>query len=527
MPKILVADKLSEEGLNILKNAADVDVKAGLSKEEIMATIGEYEALVVRSSTQVTEDVISCAKKLKIIGRAGVGVDNIDVHAATKNGIVVVNSPEGNTIAAAELTLAHMLSLSRNIPAADASLKRGEWDRNKYVGVEVYNKNLGILGLGRIGREVAKRAMAFGMQVIGHDPFLPAETARKLGVQLVDMEQLLKESDYITLHLPRNKETEGLISTAEFMMMKDGVRIINVARGGIIDEAALAEALKSGKVGGAALDVYAEEPVPAYNPLFSAPNIIMTPHLGASTEEAQSKVARGVAEQIADFLNGKPARAAVNIPAVPAEVLDRIAPYLTLARRMGSLITHTAEGRIESVSISYIGHVAQEETDPITRATLVGILSPMLSEAVNYVNAPVIAESRGIHVTESRSPSKGEFTSLVLIDAVTDKGNKQVGGTVYNINEIRIVRIDGYRVNIIPEGTMLFAPHIDRPGVVGNLGTILGQRGINIAGMHVGRIEPKDRAIMVLAVDSVIPDDVIHELEQIDGMESVRQVIFQ
>ncbi|MEN6521233.1 MAG: phosphoglycerate dehydrogenase [Armatimonadota bacterium] len=526
MARILVADKISAEGINILKRTAQVDIRTALTKDELLASIGEYDALVVRSATQVTSDVIAAAKKLRIIGRAGVGVDSIDVPAATKQGIVVVNSPEGNMIAAAELTMAHLLALSRNIPAADQSVKRGEWERNRYIGVEVYNKILGVLGLGKIGREVAKRALAFGMRVIGYDPFLPAEAVKKLGVQLVDMEQLLRESDYITLHLPKNKETEGLIGSAEIRAMKDGVRIINVARGGIIDEAALTGALKDGKVAGAALDVYSSEPVSPDNPLLDMANTITTPHLGASTKEAQNRVAVDVAEQIIDYLRGKPVRAAVNMPVISPEVYDSIKPYLALAERMGSILTNTADGRIDSVNISYRGEVANEETGPITRAVLVGLLKPILSETVNFVNALVTAESRGIHVAESRSPSKGEYTSLILIDAITGKGNKQVGGTVFGKDYIHIVSLDGYRVDVVPEGTMLFAPHIDRPGVIGSVGSTLGSHGINIAGMSVGRMKRGSCAVMVMGVDSPIPDNVMHEIECIDGIENVKQVTF-
>lgn len=314
MPNVLVADKISSRGVDILKEAANVDVKTGLTKDELIACIGEYDGLVVRSATQVTADIIAAATRLKIIGRAGVGVDNIDVQAATKSGILVVNSPEGNTLAAAELTMAHLLALSRNISAADASVKRGEWERNKYIGVEVYGKILGIIGLGKIGRNVAVRAKAFGMQVIALDPFLPVEVADKLDVQLVDLDGLIKRSDYITIHIPKNKDTEGLIGSVQFEMMKEGVRIVNVARGGIIDEAALTDALKSGKVAGAAVDVYSKEPIESDNPLLTAPNIVTTPHLGASTIEAQSKVAIDVAEQMVDYFNGKPVRAAVNMP---------------------------------------------------------------------------------------------------------------------------------------------------------------------------------------------------------------------
>jgi len=526
MPKVIVADKVSSEGVDILKQAAEVDVRTGLPKEDLIACIGDYDGLVVRSATKVTADVIAAADKLRIIGRAGVGVDNIDVPAATQRGILVVNSPEGNTIAAAELTMAHLLSLSRNIPAADASVKRGEWERNKYVGVEAYNKTLGIIGLGKIGREVARRAQAFGMRVIGQDPFLSADVAKKLGVELVDLEALLRQCDYITLHLPKNKETEGMIGRAQFDIMKDGVRIVNVARGGIIEEQALAEALTSGKVAGAAVDVYSEEPIPADNPLLTAPNVVTTPHLGASTEEAQSKVAIDVAQQIVDYFNGKPARAAVNMPAISADVLSRIAPYLTLAERMGSLLTQTVDGRIDGIDVTYCGDLASEDTGPITRAVLTGILTPILSETVNYVNAPVIAEARGMRVTESRSPAMGDFTCLLSVSAATDKGTKEISGTLFGRNDIRIIHIDSYRVDLVPEGTMLVAPHIDRPGIVGKVGTILGNRGINIGGMHVGREKIGSHAIMVLSVDSTIPDDVMREIERVDGIEGVRQVTF-
>lgn len=526
MPKVLVADKVSDEGVKILQQVADVDVKTGLPKEDLIACIGEYDGLIVRSATKVTADVLAAADKLKIIGRAGVGVDNIDVPAATQKGIVVCNSPEGNTLAAAELTMAHLLALSRNIPAADASVKRGEWERNKYMGVEVYNKVLGILGLGKIGREVATRAQSFGLKVIANDPFLSVEVANKLDIESVDFDELLKRSDYITLHLPKNKETEGLVDAEKFKLMKDGVRIINVARGGIIDEAALADALASGKVAGAAVDVYSQEPVHADNPLLTAVNIVTTPHLGASTEEAQSKVAIDVAEQMVDYFNGKPARAAVNMPAVSTEVLRRISSYLTLGQRLGSLLTQTSDGSLEELDITYCGEVATEETGPITRAILTGLLAPIMSETVNFVNAPVIAEARGIRVTESKSQSTGDFTSLVSIDAKTDKGNKQLSGTITGKSDVRIVNIDGYRVDVVPDGTMLVAPHTDKPGIIGKVGTLLGDRGINIAGMHVGRKEQGSRAIMVLAIDSAIPDDVMCEIERLPGIDAAKQVNF-
>lgn len=526
MPKVLVADKVSTKGVEILKEVAEVDVKTGLPKEELISCIGDYDGLVVRSATKATADVLQAAGKLKIIGRAGVGVDNIDVPVATQKGVVVVNSPEGNTIAAAELTMALLLAMSRNIAAADASMKRGEWERSKYVGVEVYNKTLGIVGLGKIGREVAKRAQGFGMETIGYDPFLSEEVATKIGVELLELNDLLKKCDYITLHLPKNKETEGLIGAAQFELMQDGVRIVNVARGGIIVESALADALNSGKVAAAAVDVYSTEPVAPDNPLLTAKNIVTTPHLGASTEEAQSKVAIDVAEQIADFFSGKPVRSAVNMPAVPADVLGKISPFVSLGDRIGSLIAQTIEGRIDRIDISYCGELAGQETGPVTRAVLAGLLRPMLNETVNNVNAPVIAEARGIRVTESKSAAPGDYTSLLSVEAHTDKGNREISGTIFGRKDIRLVRIDGYGVDVVPEGTLLVAPHTDRPGIIGKVGTILGSHGINIAGMHVGRKTAGSRAIMVLSVDATIPDDVMREIVQVDGIDSAKQVTF-
>ncbi len=526
MPRVLVADKISSEGVEILKKVADVDVKTSLGIDELITSIGCYDGLVVRSATQVTTDVITAAKNLKIIGRAGVGVDNIDVPAATQHGIVVVNSPEGNTIAAAELTMALLLALSRNIPVADSSMKQGKWDRNSYVGVEVYNKTLGIIGLGKIGREVAKRAQSFGMRVIAQDPYLSSEVSKKLGIQLVSLDELLAQSDYISLHLPKTRDTEGLIGAEQISKMKDGIRIINVARGGIIDEFALAEALKSGKVAGAAVDVYSTEPISQDNPLLKASNIITTPHLGASTTEAQSKVAIDVAEQMVDYFTGKPPRAAVNIPPVSPEVMERIAPYLTLAERMGVFLTQTAEGHFDSIDVCYSGDVAQEETNTITRAVLVGILRPMLSQTVNFVNAPLIAEARDIKVTESRTATFDDFTSLVNIRAKTSKGVREISGTIFGRNEMRIVRVDGYRMDLVPEGTMLFVPHEDKPGIIGQVGTILGNQGINIGGMHVGRDKISKRAVMVLSVDSIVPDEIRQKIMQMSGIESIRQISF-
>ncbi|MDO8588054.1 MAG: phosphoglycerate dehydrogenase [Armatimonadota bacterium] len=526
MARILVSDPIAAEGIEILKQAGQVDVKTGMPKEDLIACIGEYDALAVRSETKVTADVLEAAKNLKIIGRAGVGVDNIDVPTATQKGVIVVNSPEGNTIAAAELTMALLLSLSRNIPQACSSVRSGEWKRSKFVGTEVYKKTLGVVGLGKIGREVAKRAQAFGMTVVAYDPFLTAESAKKMGVEIVKLNDLLKMSDYITLHLPLNKDTRHLISTKELAMMKDGARVINVARGGVVDEAALAAAIEAGKIAGAAIDVYEQEPTPPENPLLKLDKTVTTPHLGASTAEAQINVAIDIAEQIVDVLNGKPARSAVNMPAMSSEALAQVEPYLALAERMGTLLTQTTDSAITCLEITYCGDLAEMETGPITRAALVGLLRPILSESVNFVNAPLQAEQRGIQVVESRSTSSGDYTSLISIDAQTEDGTRQISGALFGKKDIRIVSIDGYRIDVAPVGTMLVAPHIDKPGIIGQVGTLLGNRRINIAGMHVGRQSVGKRAIMALNVDDIIPADVMAEIVGIDGIESAKQVQF-
>ena len=520
MAKILVSDPISKEGVEILKQVGQVDVKTGMSKEELIACIGEYDALAVRSETKVTADVLAAATNLKIIGRAGVGVDNIEVPVASERGIIVVNSPEGNTMAAAEHTVAMLLALSRNISQANASLKDGKWERSKYMGVEVYNKALGVIGLGKIGREVAKRMQSFGMDVIAYDPFLSDESAAALGIEKVGLDALFSRSDYITLHLPKTKDTEKMLNDAAFAKMKNGVRIINVARGGIVDEAALLRAIESGKVAGAALDVFEVEKDPAaIKLLVDCEKIVTTPHLGASTEEAQEKVAVDIAEQIVDVLQGRPARSAVNMPAVAPEVLAAVEPYLKLMERMGSLLSQTMDGALESLEITYSGELTTFDVSTLTRAALVGIFKPILAEAVNYVNAPIIAKNRGVQISESKSPEPVDYTSLISLNAKTDKGKREVCGTLFGKRDIRIVRLDGYDVDMVPEGYVLVSAHIDRPGVIGRIGTLLGSKGINIAGMHVGRKKPGARAIMVLTVDSEIPKDVMAEIAKVDGIE--------
>ncbi len=526
MPRVLVSDPIAPEGVEILKQVADVDVRTDLSPAQLVDIIGGYDALAVRSETKVTADVLARADKLKIIGRAGVGVDNIDVETATRRGILVVNSPEGNTIAAAELTVAMLLALARNIPQADAGMKAGRWDRKKFMGSEVYAKTLGVIGLGKIGREVARRAQAFEMDILGYDPYLKPEQAEALGIKLVDLDTLYAQSDYLTVHVPKTKETLGMIAAPQLAKMKPTVRLINCARGGIIDEAALADAVKSGRIGGAAVDVFSTEPAPADNPLLGIPGIITTPHLGASTEEAQVNVAIDIAEQIVDVLQGRPARAAVNMPSVSADVLARIQPYLTLAEKIGSLHAQLTSSNVEEVEIIYAG--SDFENLPlvhVTRAVLKGLLEPIVPESVNYVNAPGLAASRGIKVTETRAPASDDHTCLLSVRKRSPSSTREICGTVFGPDNIRIVHIDGYRVDIRPSGPMLVTLHTDRPGVIGKVGTLLGDTGINIAGMHVGRESGTgSRAIMVLKLDAPVPDALLPQIAAIDGMESVRQV---
>ncbi|MFQ3548118.1 MAG: phosphoglycerate dehydrogenase [Armatimonadota bacterium] len=525
MPKVLVSDKLASDGIEILKQVAEVDVKTGLSEDELCSIIGEYDALAIRSGTKVTAKVLESAKNLKIIGRAGVGVDNVDVPVATEKGVIVVNSPGGNTLAAAELTVAMLLSLTRNIPQAHMSMCNKQWERSKFVGNEVFKKTIGILGLGKIGQEVAKRCTAFGMKVLAYDPFISSEIAEKMRVELVDFIDCIKNSDFITLHLPKNKDTVNLITHKQFEMMKDGVKIINCARGGIIDEDALVAAIKSGKCSGAAIDVYPTEPPDFSSEIFTLENVITTPHLGASTEEAQINVAIDIAEQIVDVFKGLAPRSAVNMPALAPEVLAAVQPYLPLAERMSSLAVQLIEGRPCKIEIKYAGEISNIECGPISRAVLVGLLKPALGETVNPVNAPVLAESRGIEVVESKTAEKGDFASLLSVNIKTDKGDNEISGTLFGTREMRVVSMGGYKMDISPEGVMLVAPHLNKPGIIGRVGTLLGGENVNISHMYVGlKPESTEKAIMILSVDSVVPENVMEQISQIDGIENVKQV---
>ncbi|MBF2035277.1 MAG: phosphoglycerate dehydrogenase [Leptolyngbyaceae cyanobacterium T60_A2020_046] len=523
MPKVLVSDPVDQAGLDILSQVAQVDVQTKLSPEELVKAIPEYDALMIRSGTKVTQAVIEAGQNLKIIGRAGVGVDNVDVPTATRRGIVVVNSPEGNTIAAAEHALAMMLAMSRHIPAADQSVKSGQWDRKSFLGVEVYKKTLGVVGLGKIGSHVATVARAMGMKLLAYDPFISSERAEQLGCRLVDLDLLLREADYITLHLPKTPETENLINEQTLGTMKPTARIINCARGGIIDEVALAAALAQGQIAGAALDVYAEEPL-GESPLLSAPNIVLTPHLGASTEEAQVNVAIDVAEQIRDVLLGLPARSAVNIPGLRADVMEQLRPYLQMAETLGNLVGQLAGGRVESLNVQMQGELAQNDTQPVVIAALKGLLSHALQERVNYVNASIEAKERGIHVVETRDTTVKDYTGSLRLSARGSLGEHSVTGVLLGGSEIRITDIDEFPINVPPTRNMLFTLHRDMPGIIGKIGSLLGSFNVNIASMQVGRKIVRGDAVMVLSIDDPLPEGILSEITKVPGIRDAYTV---
>ena len=517
--RVLVSDPLAEEGLGILKKAFDVDVRTDLKEDELCSIIGDYDALLVRSGTDVTAKVIEAAKRLRFIGRAGAGVDNIDTDAATRKGIIVANAPEGNTLAATEHTMAMMLSLARNIPQATASLKKKEWKRSKFMGVELNDKVLGIVGFGRIGRELAKRANALEMRCVAYDPFISKERAAQLGVEMMSVEDLFKIADIISVHTPLIKETKHLVNAKSIATMKDGVRIINCARGGIIDEKALYDAIKSGKVAGAALDVFETEP-PLESPLLTLDQVIVTPHLGASTVEAQQNVAISVARQCIEVLNGGAAKYVVNAPMVHPEQAEVLEPYAQLAEKMGRFAIQIAPGRLESVECIYGGDLSSYAASMkfVTRLALKGLLDPILQQPVNIVNAEFMAKERGITISETVTQESHGFKNLITIRIRTDKTEETVSGTVFFKGRSRIVAVGGYTMDMIPEGYVIVSRHLDKPGVIGRASTILGKCNINIAGMQVGRINPGEQAIMVLNVDSEVSEDVMDEIRSMPGI---------
>ena len=512
--KVLISDSLAKEAVEILEKEKEfrVEVNTKLTPEELKKVIKDYDALLVRSATKVTKDVIAAADKLKIIGRAGVGLDNVDVEAASKKGIIVVNTPAGNTISTAEHTFSMILSLSRSIPQADLSMKKGEWERKKFMGVEVYGKTLGIIGLGRIGTEVAKRALSFGMKVLAYDPFLSADKAKDLGIELVDLKVIYKSADYITVHTPLTDETKHMISDKQFALMKKNVRIINCARGGIIDEDALVKAIEAGKVAGAAFDVYEEEP-PKNSKLPKLDKVVLTPHLGASTEEAQMNVAIDVANTVRDALLGRGVRNAVNVPCVDPEIYKVLEPYLKLAENIGCMQTQLVSGHIKKVNIQYVGDLLKYDLSPFTSTIMKGMLTPILKDTVNFVNSLVMAKDRGITVVESRTAEIQDFASLICVEVETDKVTSSIYGTLFTKVDPRIVKINDFYVDFVPEGNMLMVFNKDVPGIIGHIGTIFGKNRINVASVSFGRDERGGRAISVWNVDSEVPKNVLDEIK--------------
>ena len=516
--RILIADAVDETCVTVLLNDGfKVDLKPEISHGELLNVISEYEGLIVRSRTKVTAQLLEDARRLRVIGRAGAGVDNIDVDAATRRGVIVMNTPGGNTISTAEHTLSLLFALARNIPQADASVRGGKWERDKFIGVELYGKTVGIIGLGKVGREVARRCLALGMKVIGYDPLLSNDVALKLGVELVPLDEVYRRADFLTVHVPLNSETRGLIGEHEIHRCKPGVRIINCARGGIVDEDALLEGLEGGHVAGAALDVFTHEP-PGHHALLHHEKVIATPHLGASTEEAQEKVSAQIALQVADALNERGFTGVVNASALQQGLRVEIRPYALLAEKMGSLQAQLMRGKLRSLTITCSGHLLQQSQELLTAAALKGTLSHLMEEPVNYVNAPVIAREMGVVVNERREQEAENFLNLLTIEYETEKEKRSVSGTVFAQTNIRIVKIDGYYLEVKPEGYLLFYSNIDRPGMLASVGSILAKSNINIAGVALGRLEAGKSALTIMSVDSDIPDSVLKEIMRIDGV---------
>lgn len=525
MYKVLVMDGVSEKGLEPLRNESEIEVIIGnkMTEDELVAVIGEYDAMVVRSATKVTPRVFDHAFRLKVVGRAGVGVDNIDLNAATQHGVLVVNAPDGNTIAATEHTIAMMLALARNIPQAVAKMKNGVWDKKAFLGVELRGKTLGIIGLGRIGSAVARRAQALEMDIVAYDPYITEEKAESMGIKLATLEELFPVADFITVHMPKTKETYHMLDERAFAMMKEGVRVINCARGGIIEEEALYKYMKEGKVAGAALDVFEKEPN-TDSPLLELNNFIATPHLGASTAEAQLNVAVDVAEEIVEALQGKVVRNTVNIPSISPEVMVKVKPYLKLAEKLGKFQAQLVEGRVTKLEITFSGDLAGEEVKPITTALVKGFLDPILQETVNFINATLLAKNRGISIAQTVNGRANGYASLITLKVISDKGEKTVSGTLFRDNDPRIVMIDGYRIDAVPEGYMLYVPHIDKPRIIGPVGMLFGEHNINIAGMQVGRKEVGGKAIMMLSVDAPVSEETLKAIAEIDGVQEVKFV---
>lgn len=523
--KVLVSDQLSEVGVKIFQETPgiDVDVNTGLTTEELKAIIGQYDGLVIRSATKVTPDIIKKADRLKVVGRAGIGLDNVDIPAATQRGIVVMNTPEGNTITTAEHTIAMMFALSRNIPQATASLKGGKWEKKKLKGRELFNKTLGLIGAGHIGRIVADRAKGLKMKVIVYDPYIKPDTIEKLDLEPVSFEELLKQSDIITVHTPKTEETTNLINKDTISKMKKGAMVINCARGGIMNEADVCDALKSGHLAGAAFDVFSTEP-PGQMNLLDMPNFICTPHLGASTTEAQDNVAKDVAEQIVAYLLHGTIKNAVNVPGISAELMSVLRPYVTLLEKMGMFQSQLAESAVIAANIEYSGTVTEYDLSPLTTAMLKGLLTPILKDDVNFINAPHVAAERGIKVVESKSKTSRDFSSLVKLTVKTLEGEDIISGTIFGKNLQRIIRINDFYMEAVPEGHNLFIHNLDQPGVIGQIAAILGKHNININRMQVGEKKAKKQNVIFLSTSESVADDVMKELHGLENVFSVRKI---
>lgn len=524
MPKILVLDNLSEEGVDVFRATEDfeVDVMPPQDPEALARIIGEYDGLVVRSGTKVTSEALQHAKKLKVIGRAGVGTDNIDKTAATNAGIVVMNTPGGNTISTCEHAFALLLSLCRNIPAAHASMDAGRWDRKKFMGTEVFEKTLGIIGVGRIGGEIAKRAQAFGMKIIAFDPILTQLKAEALGIELVSVDALIERSDFITVHAPKNPDTDNMIRAEHFKRMKPSCRIINCARGGIINESDLAEALRSGTIAGAGLDVYTSEPFED-NPFIGLDNIVTTPHLAASTDEAQLVVAVDIAKQMIEYLQTGAIVNAVNVPNLDSKTREELSPMLYLAEKLGLFQARYTAGRPEAIAIEYCGEIGITDTYPITSAILMGFLAPKV-ETVNMVSAPSMLKDHGISSSETRSPEASDFGFQINVTVVTDEETVTVGGTLYGDDDPRICIIDGTRMDAVPEGWMVICMNEDKPLVLGKITTIIGEAKVNIANMTLGRDAPGGRATTLINLDGPLDEETMEEIRKVPHVNRVRLV---
>ncbi|MDQ2959794.1 MAG: phosphoglycerate dehydrogenase [Candidatus Dormibacteraeota bacterium] len=522
-PRVLVADPIAADGVERLRVAADVEVKTGLTPAQLLECIGRYDALVVRSETKVTAEVFAAATRLRVVGRAGVGVDNIDIDAATRHGVLVLNAPTGNTIAAAEHAVAMILAMARNIPAADASLRAGRWERSKLIGVELRDKTLGIVGLGKIGFEVARIAgEGLRMRVLAHDPLASAERAEQAGAELVDFETVLRESDVISVHVPITEHTRGMIGAGELARMRRGARVVNVARGGIIDESALAQAVRDGVIAGAAVDVFTSEPVTADNPLIGVDGIVVTPHLGASTTEAQVNVAADVADQIVEYLHGGTPRYSVNAPSVNPEEMARLRPYLELARKLGSLAAQLSSGGIQRVICSYAGELTDIDTTMVTAEVLRGLLAHFSDARVNAINAKTVARSMGIDVDERTTTRSVDHANSMSVEVVGER-RLLLSGTQFD-GAARITRIDDFRVDMQPAGTFLVVQHEDRPGVISAISTLLANHDINIARIELGRDRPRGQAVMLMEIDDPIGDPLLAELSTVAKLERLRQV---